>query len=70
MEKYWNQTLHLKLEGWDYAFSCEIIARGYSALSNKEEYARYYQMATEAISELSDLEDQKLCQTELERGPW
>lgn len=60
----------LKLQSWDYAFSCEIIARAHAAKKNQKEFAKFHKMALDAICVLSDKEDRDICQTELDRGPW
>ena len=52
---------------WDLPFVYEVLARAYSVAGKKTECKKYKQLSQKAIDEISDPEDKKLCQGELDK---
>ena len=55
------------IEDWDLAFVYEVMARAHSVAGNKTECKRYYDLAQNAIKEIKNPEDKKICQGELDK---
>lgn len=52
---------------WDLAFAYEVIARAHSVAGNKTMCKKYNKLAQNAIDEIKDPEDKKICQGELDK---
>ncbi len=52
---------------WDLPFVYEVLARAYAVAGKKTECKKYKQLSQKAIDEISDPEDKKLCQGELDK---
>jgi len=55
------------IEDWDLAFAYEVMARAQSVTGNKTECKEYYGLAQNAINEIKNPEDKKICQGELDK---
>ncbi|MFQ5832561.1 MAG: hypothetical protein ACE5H4_07655 [Candidatus Thorarchaeota archaeon] len=50
---------------WHIPFIYEVMARAHAADGNKDECRKYIKISQEAIDELKDPDDKKICQGEL-----
>jgi hypothetical protein len=55
------------IEDWDLAFVYEVMARAHSVAGNKTECEKYHELAQNAINEIKNPEDKKICQGELDK---
>ena len=56
-----------KIGDFDLAFAYEVTARAHSVAGDKTECKRYRNLAQNAINEIKDPEDKKICQGELDK---
>jgi len=56
-----------EIEDWDLAFAYEVLARAHSVAGNKAKCKEYYGLAQNAINEIKNPEDKKICQGELDK---
>lgn len=52
---------------WDMPFVYEVLARAYAVTGKKTECKKYKKLSQMAIDEISDPEDKKICQGELDK---
>jgi len=52
---------------FDLAFAHEVLARAYGVAGNNKECKKFYNLAKEAIKDVKDEQDKKICESELEK---
>lgn len=65
-----SQAHSQEMQDFDHAYAHELMARVEALKGNQEGFKKYYDQATKLGNELSNKEDQKIFQGDMESGNW
>jgi hypothetical protein len=69
-QRCWALTEEGKLEGFDYAYACEAVARAYAAAGDAKTAGAWRAHALDAAAKVTDPEDRAILEADLALGPW
>ncbi len=69
-KKYRDLCGEAEAEGWDTAFAEAAIARAFGAIGNEVEARKHKSLALEAIKKIEDEAERKICEEDMQLGPW
>jgi hypothetical protein len=69
-QRCWVLTEEGALEGFDYAYACEAVARAYAAAGDVKSAGAWRDHARNAAAQVTDPEDRAILDADLAAGPW
>jgi hypothetical protein len=69
-QRCWVLTEEGQLDGFDYAYACEAVARAYAAADDVKSASAWRAHALDAASKVTDPEDRAILEADLASGPW
>jgi hypothetical protein len=69
-QRCWVLTEEGALEGFDYAYACEALARAHAAAGHVDSARTWRNRAIEAETKVTDAEDRAILEADLAAGPW